>query len=38
MMADYNPMELMICIAARNLEDGAGAAVGSMWRTLYNWE
>jgi glutaconate CoA-transferase, subunit B len=28
-MADYNPMELMICIAARNLEDGATVVVGT---------
>jgi glutaconate CoA-transferase, subunit B len=28
-MADYNTMELMICAAARNLEDGAAVAVGT---------
>jgi len=28
-MADYNPMELMICVAARNLEDGATVVVGT---------
>jgi len=28
-MADYNSMELMICIAARNLQDGATVVVGT---------
>ncbi|NPV60099.1 MAG: 3-oxoacid CoA-transferase [Actinobacteria bacterium] len=28
-MTDYNTMELMICAAARNLEDGASVAVGT---------
>jgi glutaconate CoA-transferase subunit B len=28
-MADYNPMELMIGVAARELEDGASVAVGT---------
>src|SRR5512137_191417 len=28
-MADYNPMELMICVAARNLEDGVTVVVGT---------
>ena len=28
-MPDYNTMELMICVAARNLEDGASVAVGT---------
>lgn len=28
-MADYNTMELMICAAARNLEDGKAVAVGT---------
>lgn len=28
-MAEYNPMELMICVAARNLEDGATVVVGT---------
>lgn len=28
-MADYNTMELMICAASRNLEDGAAVAVGT---------
>ena len=28
-MADYNTMELMICVAARNLDDGAAVAVGT---------
>ncbi|MCU0848292.1 MAG: 3-oxoacid CoA-transferase [Spirochaetes bacterium] len=28
-MADFNSMELMICIAARNLEDGATVVVGT---------
>jgi glutaconate CoA-transferase subunit B len=28
-MADYNAMELMICVAARVLEDGSAAAVGT---------
>jgi glutaconate CoA-transferase subunit B len=28
-MSDYNPMELMICIAARELEDGASTVVGT---------
>jgi len=28
-MEDYNPMELMICVAARNLEDGAIVVVGT---------
>ncbi|GAB6271385.1 MAG TPA: 3-oxoacid CoA-transferase [Syntrophaceae bacterium] len=28
-MADYNQMELMICVAARNLEDGATVVVGT---------
>jgi len=28
-MADYNTMEMMICIAARELEDGATAGVGT---------
>ena len=28
-MADYNPMELMICVAARFLEDGKTAGVGT---------
>ncbi len=28
-MADYNPMELMICVAARNLKDGATVVVGT---------
>jgi glutaconate CoA-transferase, subunit B len=28
-MADYNPMELMICVAARNLENGATVVVGT---------
>lgn len=28
-MSDYNPMELMICVAARNLEDGATVVVGT---------
>lgn len=28
-MADYNPMELMISVAARNLEDGATVVVGT---------
>ena len=28
-MADYNPMELMICVSARNLEDGATVVVGT---------
>jgi glutaconate CoA-transferase, subunit B len=28
-MADYNPMELMICTAARELEDGASVGVGT---------
>ncbi len=28
-MSDYNSMELMICVAARNLEDGATAVVGT---------
>ena len=28
-MAEYNAMELMICIAARNLENGATAVVGT---------
>jgi len=28
-MADYNSMELMICVAARLLEDGSTAAVGT---------
>lgn len=28
-MADYNAMELMICVAARLLEDGSTAAVGT---------
>ncbi len=28
-MAEYNTMELMICVAARNLEDGASVAVGT---------
>jgi len=28
-MTDYNPMELMICVAARNLEDGATVVVGT---------
>ena len=27
-MADYNAMELMISVAARELEDGASVAVG----------
>jgi glutaconate CoA-transferase subunit B len=26
---EYNAMELMICIAARNLEDGATVVVGT---------
>lgn len=29
MAADYNPMELMICLAARYLEDGATVVVGT---------
>jgi len=28
-MSDYNDMELMICVAARNLEDGATVVVGT---------
>jgi glutaconate CoA-transferase, subunit B len=28
-MADYNSMELMICTAARELEDGASVGVGT---------
>lgn len=28
-MSDYNPMELMVCLAARELEDGASVAVGT---------
>ena len=28
-MADYNAMELMISVAARELEDGASVAVGT---------
>ncbi|HDP24026.1 MAG TPA: 3-oxoacid CoA-transferase [Deltaproteobacteria bacterium] len=28
-MADYNPLELMICVAARNLEDGSTVVVGT---------
>lgn len=28
-MAEYNAMELMICVAARNLEDGATVVVGT---------
>lgn len=28
-MADYNPIELMICVAARNLEDGSTVVVGT---------
>lgn len=28
-MSDYNPIELMICVAARNLEDGATVVVGT---------
>jgi glutaconate CoA-transferase, subunit B len=28
-MAEYNQMELMICVAARNLEDGATVVVGT---------
>ena len=28
-MADYNAMELMICVAARNLENGATVVVGT---------
>lgn len=28
-MADYNTIEMMICAAARNLEDGASVAVGT---------
>jgi glutaconate CoA-transferase subunit B len=28
-MTDYNTMEMMICAAARNLEDGASVAVGT---------
>ena len=28
-MADYNTMELMICTAARELEDGASVGVGT---------
>lgn len=28
-MADYNAMELMVCVAARELEDGASVAVGT---------
>jgi glutaconate CoA-transferase subunit B len=28
-MADYNAMELMICVSARNLEDGATVVVGT---------
>ena len=28
-MSDYNAMELMICVAARNLEDGATVVVGT---------
>lgn len=28
-MTDYNPMELMICIAAHQLEDGSSAVVGT---------
>ena len=28
-MADYNPMELMICTASRLLEDGATVGVGT---------
>ena len=28
-MGNYNPMELMICIAARQLEDGSSAVVGT---------
>ena len=28
-MAEYNPMELMVCVAARELEDGASVAVGT---------
>ena len=28
-MADYNTMELMICCAARELEDGASVGVGT---------
>jgi len=28
-MADYNPMEMMVCVAARELEDGASVAVGT---------
>ena len=28
-MADYNAMELMICVASRELEDGATVAVGT---------
>ncbi len=28
-MKDYSPMELMICVAARNLEDGATVVVGT---------
>ena len=28
-MADYNTMELMICVAARELEDGASVGVGT---------
>jgi acyl CoA:acetate/3-ketoacid CoA transferase beta subunit len=27
-MADYNQLELMICVAARNLEDGSTVVVG----------
>ena len=29
MMADYNTLEMMICAAARNLEDGKAVAVGT---------
>lgn len=28
-MADYNTMEIMICVAARELEDGATVGVGT---------
>ncbi len=28
-MSDYNPMELMICVSARNLENGATVVVGT---------
>lgn len=28
-MSEYNPLELMICIAAQHLEDGASAVVGT---------